>query len=125
MARTCTGPCSCTLEESEVEGYEDQDNANIHCQPFPESVSEEREIYTDDDGYHRHHVKHVSYLSAHFSLLMKWNALAKSIKEFASAPLLAVVRIQDLEPCHWLRFIRPKSVLRHDAFQIAGADSFV
>ena len=24
-------------------------------------------IYTDYDGYHRHHVKHYSYLSAHFS----------------------------------------------------------
>jgi hypothetical protein len=58
-------PCSWTPEESEVESYEHQDNANIHCQPFPESVSEEHEIYTDDDGYHRHHVKHVSYLSAH------------------------------------------------------------
>ena len=69
MARTCTArPCSWTPEESEVEGYEDQDDANIHCQPFPESVSEEREIYTDDDGYHRHHVKDVSYLSAHFRL---------------------------------------------------------
>jgi hypothetical protein len=58
MARTCTArPYSWTPEESEVEGYEDQDNANIHCQPFPESVSEEREIYTDDDGYHRRPVK--------------------------------------------------------------------
>ena len=55
-------------EESEVESCEHQDNANIHCQPFPESVSEEHEIYTDYDGYHRHHVKHDSYLSAHFSL---------------------------------------------------------
>jgi hypothetical protein len=30
-------------------------------------VSEEHNIYTDYDGYHRHHVKHYSYLSAHFS----------------------------------------------------------
>ena len=29
--------------------------------------SEEHEIYTDYDGCHRHHVKHYSYLSAHFS----------------------------------------------------------
>jgi hypothetical protein len=36
-------------EESEVESPEHQDNANIHGQPFPESVSEEREIYTDYD----------------------------------------------------------------------------
>src|SRR5579864_4732334 len=64
-------PCSWTPEESQVESCEHQDNANIHCQPFPESVSEEREIYTDYDGCHRHHVKHDSYLSAHFSYLRR------------------------------------------------------
>jgi hypothetical protein len=31
-------------EESQVESSEHQDNANIRYQPFPESVSEEREI---------------------------------------------------------------------------------
>jgi hypothetical protein len=62
-------PCSWTPEESQVESSEHQDNANIHCQPFPESVSEEHEIYTDYDGCHRHPVKHDSYLSAHFSLI--------------------------------------------------------
>lgn len=60
-------PCSWTPEESQVESREHQDNANIHCQPFPESVSEEHEIYADYEGCHRHHVKHDSYLSAHFS----------------------------------------------------------
>jgi hypothetical protein len=57
---------SWTSEESQVESCEHQDNANIHCQPFPESVSEEHDIYADYDGYHRHRVKHSSYLSAHF-----------------------------------------------------------
>jgi hypothetical protein len=33
-------------EESQVESSKHQDNANIHYQPFPESVSEEHEIYT-------------------------------------------------------------------------------
>jgi hypothetical protein len=60
--------CSWTSEESKVESSEHQDNSNIHYQPFPESVSEEHEIYADYDGDHRHHVKHDSYLSAHFSL---------------------------------------------------------
>jgi hypothetical protein len=60
--------CSWTPEEPKVESSEHQDNANIHYQPFPVSVSEEHEIYTDYDGDHRHHVKHDSYLSAHFSL---------------------------------------------------------
>jgi hypothetical protein len=60
-------PCSWTPEESQVESCKHQDNANIHCQPFPESVSEEREIYTDYDGCHRHDVEHDRYLPAHFS----------------------------------------------------------
>src|SRR5579862_4716031 len=60
-------PCSWTPQESKVECCEHQDDSNIHGQPFPESVSEEHDIYTDYDGYHRHHVKHVSYRSAHFS----------------------------------------------------------
>jgi hypothetical protein len=62
-------PSLWTPEESQVESCEHQDNAYIHCQPFPKSVSEEREIYSDDDGYHRHSVKHYSYLSAHFTFL--------------------------------------------------------
>ncbi len=53
-------------EESQIESYEHQDNANIRHQSFPELVSEEQEIYTDYDGGHRHHVKHYSYLPAHF-----------------------------------------------------------
>jgi hypothetical protein len=60
---------SWTPEESQVESCEDKNNANIHGQPFPESVSEEREIYTDYDGCHHHPVKHDSYLSAHFKFL--------------------------------------------------------
>jgi len=60
--------CSWTAEESQVESCEHQDNANIHCQPFPESVSEEHEIHTDYNGGHRHHVKHDSYLSVQGSV---------------------------------------------------------
>jgi len=62
-------PCAWTTEESEVESSEHQHNTNIHCQPFPESVSEEREIYSDYDGYHRHCVKQDGYLSVHFRFL--------------------------------------------------------
>ncbi|MGH6878598.1 MAG: hypothetical protein ACREHV_14645, partial [Rhizomicrobium sp.] len=46
-----SGPChqsplrrSQTPEESQVESCEHQDNADIHYQPFPESVSEEHDI---------------------------------------------------------------------------------
>jgi hypothetical protein len=54
-------------EKSKVESCEHQNNANVHRQPFPESISEEPEIYTDNDGCHRQHVKHDSHLSAHSS----------------------------------------------------------
>ncbi|MGC1682662.1 MAG: hypothetical protein WA760_15145 [Pseudolabrys sp.] len=58
---------SIATEKSPVESREHQDNANIHCQSFPEVVSKKREIHTDYDGYHHHHVNHYSYLSARFS----------------------------------------------------------
>ena len=54
-------------EESQIESREHQDNADIHHQSLPDSVSEERDIQADYDGYHRQCVKHASYLSAHFS----------------------------------------------------------
>jgi hypothetical protein len=60
-------PVPLTSQKSKVERCEHQDDSDIHCQPFPESVSEEHEIYTDYDGCHRHRVKHVSHLSTHFS----------------------------------------------------------
>jgi hypothetical protein len=60
-------PCSWRPEKSEIESSEHQENADIHCQPFPESVFEEHDIYTDYDGCHRYRIKHSSDLSAHFS----------------------------------------------------------
>lgn len=52
-------------EEDEIEGREDQDNADVHEQPFPEEVSEEREVDSDDDGDHGDEEKYDSYLSVH------------------------------------------------------------
>jgi hypothetical protein len=50
-----------------VESNEHQNNTNIHRQPDPEVIPEEHEIHTDDDGYHRYHVKRGSDLSAQSS----------------------------------------------------------
>jgi hypothetical protein len=61
-------PCSWAAEESQIESREHQDNANVRYQPLPESVSEERDIQTNYDGQHYHHVKRDSDRSAHFSL---------------------------------------------------------
>jgi len=55
------------LEESQVESSKHQNDADVRDQPFPESVSKEREIYADDDGYHRYHIKNRSYPRAHLS----------------------------------------------------------
>jgi hypothetical protein len=66
--KSAVAPCSWASEESQIESSEHQDNANVRYQPFPESVSEERDIQTNYDGYHCHHVKRDSDLSAHFSL---------------------------------------------------------
>lgn len=53
-------------EKSQVESAKHQDDADVHHQPFPESVSEEQKIYADDEDRHRHHVKQYSYSSVHF-----------------------------------------------------------
>jgi hypothetical protein len=52
-------------EKSHVEGQKDENDPDIHHQPFPKSVSEKREINSDYDGCHRQQVKPGSYLSAH------------------------------------------------------------
>jgi hypothetical protein len=38
-------------EESEVESCEHHDDANIHCQPFRESVCEENKIHNNYDAH--------------------------------------------------------------------------
>jgi hypothetical protein len=58
---------SWTPQESQVERQEHQNDSKVHRQPFPESVSEEHQVYTDYDSCHRHYVKHGGYRSAHFS----------------------------------------------------------
>src|SRR3984893_18463547 len=100
-------PCSWTPQESQVERCEHQDDSNIHCQPFPESVSEEHEIYTDYDGCHRHNVKHDSYLSAHFSPWFNRNSTSvsnslsprssTSDRRTESPPSVSVVKLKVLE----------------------------
>src|SRR6516164_5146417 len=76
---------SARSEESQVESSEYQDDADIHHQSSPESVSEERDIHTDYNGCHHHSVKHASYLSVHFSTLRQRRLSAHSAqKECAS-----------------------------------------
>jgi hypothetical protein len=76
FALKAIAPSSWTPEESQTKSCEYQDDANIHGQPFPKSVSEEPEIYPDYDGCHRHHVKNYGDLSVHLSLLSPSNRSA-------------------------------------------------
>src|SRR5580693_116745 len=52
-------------EEPQVESSEHQHQADIHDQPFPESVSEEREVDSDYDGCHRQYIKYDHDPTAH------------------------------------------------------------
>jgi hypothetical protein len=51
--------------KSQVESCEHQDDANVHHQPFPEMVSEERDIRSDYNDCHHHNIKRDSHLSDH------------------------------------------------------------
>jgi hypothetical protein len=65
---------SSTPEESQVESCEHQDNANVHYQPYPESVSEERKIHSAYDGCHCRYVKRDSDLPSLFG----WHGLYRT-----------------------------------------------
>jgi hypothetical protein len=41
----------CTLQESQVEGREHQNDSDVHHQPLPEPVPEKQDIYADHNGY--------------------------------------------------------------------------
>jgi hypothetical protein len=118
-------PCSWTPEESEVESYEHQDNANIHCQPFQESISEEHEIYTDYGGYHRHHVKHDSYLSAHFRLVASSATTSTPVTaspSLTSAPSTVAATTSTTTTFTWPGFI-DYHVAAHEILAVEGLDN--
>jgi hypothetical protein len=54
------------LQKSQIEGREQQDDADVRHQPFPEAVLEEQQIHTNDNDYQRRHVKHDGRSSCHF-----------------------------------------------------------
>jgi hypothetical protein len=53
------------FEESQVEGCKHQNDSDVHHQSIPEIVPEDQDIQSDDDGYHRHHVRHGNHRSGH------------------------------------------------------------
>ncbi len=51
-----------------MEGCKHQNDSDVHHQSFPEMVPEDQGIYSDDEGYHRHHVRHGNHPSCHCDL---------------------------------------------------------
>jgi hypothetical protein len=62
------------LNESQVESREYQDNSYIYDQPFPQPVSEKKEIYTEDDGHQQQYVNHHNDRSFHSHPQVKRNS---------------------------------------------------
>ena len=91
-------PYSWTPEESKIESCEHQNNANVRCQPFPESVSKEREIHTDYDNYHCHYEKRDSELSAYSSLHGRYCKGANEFPESSSVSFAAVAALRAVCP---------------------------
>src|SRR5580700_10806291 len=54
-----------TLEESQIECAEYQNDARIRHQPGPEPVLEEQDVHGDNDGCHQHDIECESSLSSH------------------------------------------------------------
>ncbi|HTW28900.1 MAG TPA: hypothetical protein VME92_17370 [Acetobacteraceae bacterium] len=44
-------------QEPQIKGRKHQDDPDVNDQPFPESIPEEQEIHTDDNGDQHHNVK--------------------------------------------------------------------
>jgi 1,2-phenylacetyl-CoA epoxidase PaaB subunit len=53
------------LEESQIKGSKHQDNADVHYQPFPESILKEQQVYTNDNGNQHRNVKHDRHVPRH------------------------------------------------------------
>jgi hypothetical protein len=53
------------LQESEIEGRKHQDNSDVHGQPWPKLMPEEKDVHTDHYGHHGEHVKHGDQISSH------------------------------------------------------------
>jgi len=69
---------SSTLQESQIECREHQDNSDVYYQPRPEVVPEEQDVHADHDGYHREHIQDGACLSSHRFVLQCGTAWSKS-----------------------------------------------
>lgn len=46
-----------TLQQSQIEPSEHQDNSDVYYQPLQDLVPEEEDVHADNDRYQREHVK--------------------------------------------------------------------
>jgi Integrase core domain len=54
------------FQESQVDGGKHQDDADVHDEPFPESMPEEQHIDADDNGYLGHEVNCEQHRCRHY-----------------------------------------------------------
>src|SRR5215470_7649256 len=76
-----------TLQESEVEGCEYEDDSYVHRQSFPEPILEEQEIDRNDHSCHQQYVEYGGRLISHISPLHQSGAPA--LPNMNSTALLA------------------------------------
>jgi hypothetical protein len=55
------------FQESQIEGCNHQNNADIHDQPFQELMPKEQQIYDNDTGSHYQNAKHHIGIPWHFN----------------------------------------------------------
>jgi hypothetical protein len=66
------------LYESQIEGCKHQDNADVHYQPFPESIPKEEQIHANYDGYQHSEVKADQHTLCHLNVLSPGEVRARS-----------------------------------------------
>lgn len=59
-----------SLQKSQIERREYQDDPDVHHQALPEPMPEEQDVHADYDGYQREHVKHNACLPSHYSTIL-------------------------------------------------------
>jgi len=60
-----------TIQETEVERPEHQDDPDVHRQPLPEPVPEEQDVHANHNGYQHEHVQRDGKPFSHPSLLLR------------------------------------------------------
>ena len=59
------------LKESQIESCKHENDSNVDHQSFPEMVSKDQGIYSDDGSYHQQYIEEGNHRSCHGDLQLK------------------------------------------------------